>query len=330
LVELLVVIGIIGLLISILLPALNTARRSANSVRDMANLRGIAQAMQLYVTESKGWLPGSAVTTGRPAMVGTNANCPSVSHINDWQAPLAKMMKIPFPEGGGIADRRKRFTGLMSHPAFVCPENSAIAQPLGTPIFPAMQAPSYVLAVQFLYLHKPASVDDSDTSVGETVSYSFHNPPAGYAPRITKVGPASRKIFIACGGKYTDTSVATVRAPLTLRYDWGGAYGDRGPWYLFNKAWDRLAAPGNGASTGFDPRVHAYRHGKRIPSGNADQFKFAAAFFDGHVEMLGDLEGADPALWNPKGTTLQVANNRVYPDVKRRYFNDVDGIYTLP
>ena len=54
LVELLVVIGIIALLISILLPSLNRARESANSIKCMSNNRSFAQAMFQFATDSQG------------------------------------------------------------------------------------------------------------------------------------------------------------------------------------------------------------------------------------------------------------------------------------
>src|SRR5690242_5609134 len=57
LVELLVVIGIIAVLIGILLPALSKARQSANSLKCMANLRSIGQALNIYATINKGVLP---------------------------------------------------------------------------------------------------------------------------------------------------------------------------------------------------------------------------------------------------------------------------------
>lgn len=57
LVELLVVIGIIALLISILLPALNRAREQAKMVQCLSNLRQIGQAMALHAADHKNRVP---------------------------------------------------------------------------------------------------------------------------------------------------------------------------------------------------------------------------------------------------------------------------------
>lgn len=64
LVELLVVIGIIALLISILLPALNKAREQAKEVQCLSNLRQIGAAAQMFANEHRQHVPLGGVQYG--------------------------------------------------------------------------------------------------------------------------------------------------------------------------------------------------------------------------------------------------------------------------
>jgi prepilin-type N-terminal cleavage/methylation domain-containing protein/prepilin-type processing-associated H-X9-DG protein len=57
LVELLVVIGIIALLISILLPALNRAREAANTIVCKSNMKQLANGFFYYANDNKGYFP---------------------------------------------------------------------------------------------------------------------------------------------------------------------------------------------------------------------------------------------------------------------------------
>jgi prepilin-type N-terminal cleavage/methylation domain-containing protein len=57
LVELLVVIGVIAVLIALLMPALNAARRAAQSAGCLSNLRPISAAVFLYAADYEGTMP---------------------------------------------------------------------------------------------------------------------------------------------------------------------------------------------------------------------------------------------------------------------------------
>jgi len=74
LVELLVVIGIIAVLISLLLPALNKARESANRVACASNIRQLGMALVMYGGDNRNWLPIPSSDNGGATMEMVRGN----------------------------------------------------------------------------------------------------------------------------------------------------------------------------------------------------------------------------------------------------------------
>ncbi len=90
LVELLVVISIIGMLMALLLPAVQQAREAARRLQCMNNMDNIATGVQIFVT-SKGYFPGLLDKVAREG--------------NNYQPATWLMMLFPSLEQGDVYDR---------------------------------------------------------------------------------------------------------------------------------------------------------------------------------------------------------------------------------
>jgi prepilin-type N-terminal cleavage/methylation domain-containing protein/prepilin-type processing-associated H-X9-DG protein len=133
LVELLVVIGIIAVLMSILLPALNRAREAAKAVTCASNLKQIGMAFAMYVNDNNGYTPNFISNPSPDAQVPASG-----STEMHWSGALRRYL-ASIPRYGGVTgmeeqkatvyfcpsakSNRQRFVGWTAAPVSYMPNS---------------------------------------------------------------------------------------------------------------------------------------------------------------------------------------------------------------
>lgn len=326
LVELLVVIGIIALLISILLPALNKAREQANMAKCAANMRSAVQALHLYTTEYRGWLPGpmtsGALWKSGGATIGQNDTSADTTPIQnmDWVSPTFGL-SFKWPEN----DFQRLRT--MLNVDLKCPTNTVPFNSLyGAAGLPYQSGDltysSYSAVIQFhVYPQNdgkkgfPPIIRDMYAPQNQGLT-----PPSGYAPQLPKVGASAAKVYLVEGARYVpianegtfnasgggDVSFNVIRYQIQ-----GGNFMIGGPYQAWGDTPYQLYEGNSLAYTSkkLSPVAKnlAWRHSGRMN----------LAFFDGHVEARVPADSIQVDLYVPKGTIILDENNTYDPNDKK-------------
>lgn len=135
LVELLVVIAIIGILISLLLPAVQQARESGRRISCVSNLKQIGLAIQSY-TDAHGVLPASGLVEAKTLQYYDNGGMATYPVFDQRSGKMIswEVLILPFIEEGNLYDQFDLSKNVLeqpnepqrqSVPVYMCPSDAA-------------------------------------------------------------------------------------------------------------------------------------------------------------------------------------------------------------
>lgn len=315
LIELLVVVAIIALLISILLPSLNGARRSAKRAVCSANQRQIGIASRAYGDENEDWIVGAPNGSGfaayAPGSIFTYRGVPST--IWDWANPLrARYLGDSTVDMNDVLSRmRQTREGI-----FRCPETKHVMFPFRgvPPSYPAdkkiQREASYLTSYKFMLVgngyYRPGTTQPrhqgqayNGSTYTDVVWYVQPNgwettPPSDYRPVFSRVGPNDRKVFLMDGSRYV-VNDTYIDYDATRDAVGSGSYSGSGSLY---RGSIEYGVASNG--TPLPGQKFSYRHG------SGPQRGVNALFFDGHVQALSEKQTRHHGYFTVSGSKLTV------------------------
>ncbi|MBK8913263.1 MAG: prepilin-type N-terminal cleavage/methylation domain-containing protein [Phycisphaerales bacterium] len=334
LIELLVVVAIIAILISILLPGLNSARKQARKVSCGANLKSIGQANYMYATENNEWTSGVPFGSGLGAMVTNESQWytdkPDATVAFDWASPLFRYMNYsnrPWHRQVRMYETRLGVFRCVENDKVTTPWNSA-ARP-GAFGLSADELNRTRVQVAQSYLTMWKMMLAGRKYQGRIAGYAGTTPipymvyagtaaspgweteaPDDYLPTLSKVGSNARKIFVMDGIRYVDSQTKEITYNPDLGSTLGsGSYAASGPVYINSIEYADRRSDGS-----YVPEAPAwsYRHAAGLNRGAM------ALFFDGHADFLTEKQSRRLVFSSPKGSRLVDAAD-LHPDARGEY-----------
>ena len=302
LVELLVVIAIIAVLISLLLPALTSARRAAISIKCLSNLKQIGNALNLYANDNKGMWPIQEHCSS-PSQPSYYKEKDGVTvRFDHWQKMLLRYMVSQ----QRFQDFNLQWTGTIngsgemnwqSGPGISAYKDSAVfcpgSQEYQDYLDNTQQGASFTgYGMQYMPLCKPdfppPGTSDANYRDGNINGSGARVP--GLWARIRAIGTGNGQYF----SQKTWGIEGSERIVVADCISWNL---DVAFWSSLTPAEQNVStftnpvssAPGAGIGTA-GTNADRLRHGVNAPKGSKRKIAYNALYCDGHAQTLSDLQ----------------------------------------